>query len=242
MATCCVAATELVLESPYGECKECFMFGTSKPSLEQRMEQLAGATGAAARQVIAGNYFNFPAEGVEQRRYTLGSLMLASLMCEHEVTTKAVDLKLDVQWRIGFGRALLEALAEPASFVCGLNVKFGEMVVWQKEIETIRRRSRRQWGNGDAPMPPEVSLNDLLEELYCVRMPRMTIDFNEGAIIQLREGPQSRGLLRPIASTFIAQVTGDEGRAAHEGASIDIAVRLSPQWIVLREAVRSALH
>lgn len=218
------------------------MFGASKSSLEQRMEQLAGAVGAAAREVIAGNYFQFPAGGLEERRYTLGSLILASLMCEHEVTTQAVDRKLDAQWRIGFGKVLIKALAEPASFVCGLNVKFGEMVVWQKEIETIRRRSIRQWGRGGAPMPSEVAVIDLLEELYCVRMPRLAIDFNEGAIIQLKEGPQSRGLLRSVASTFIAQITGDEAMAADEGVSINIAVRLSPQWMLLREAAQSALQ
>jgi hypothetical protein len=217
------------------------MFGAAKSSLQQRMEKLASATGAAAREIIAGNYFNFPAGGPEKRRYTLGSLMLASLICEHEVTSLAIDRKLGAQWSVGFGRVLIDALAEPASFVCGLNLKFMEMVVWQKEIETIRRRSVRRWGWAGAPMPSEVALPDLLEELYCIRMPRMSMDFDE-AIIQLNEGPHSCGLLRPVAGTFIAQITGDEARAAHNSGSIEIAVRLTPQLTLLREAALSALQ
>ncbi len=218
------------------------MFGAAKPPLEERVGKLSNATGAAAREIIAGNYFSFPPGGAEQRRYNLGSMVLAGLLCEHEVMCLAIDRNLGAQWSVGFGRVLIEAMAEPASFMCGLNVKFAEMVVWQKEIETVRRRSIRRWGNAGAPMPSEVALSDLLEELYCVRMPRMAIDFDEGAVVQLNEGPHSCGLLRPIASTFIAQITGDEERAAHKTASIDIAVRLTPQWMLLREAAQSALQ
>jgi hypothetical protein len=218
------------------------MFGATNPSTEQRMEKLAHATGAAAREIIAGNYFDFQVGGPEQRRYTLGSLILAGLLCEHEVTCLAIDRKLAPQWSVGFARVLIKALAEPASFMCGLNVKFAEVVVWKKEIETIRRRSIRRWGNAGVPMPSEVAIPDLLEELYLVRLPQVGIDFDKGAIIQLEEGPWSRGLLRQVASTFIAQIIGDEARAADKDASIGIAVRLTPQWMLLREAAQSALQ
>jgi hypothetical protein len=75
------------------------------------VEKLASATGVVAREIIAGNYFNFPGGGPEQRRYTLGSLLLASLICEREVTSLAIDRKLGAQWSVGFGRVLIDALA-----------------------------------------------------------------------------------------------------------------------------------
>lgn len=218
------------------------MFDFLKTSLEKRVRQLAGAVNEAATEVIAANFFNFPVGGVEERRYAMGTYMLASLMCEDEITTQVASRCLDMKWSLGISRLLNDALVEPTSSVCGRNVRFSEMVVWQKEIETIRRRSIRKWGKAGVPMPVEVPLPDLLDELYCVRMPQMTIDFTQGAQMQIQEGPWSQGLLKPLSSTFIAQITGDETKAADEDIVLRIAVTLSPHWMLLREVAQSVLQ
>jgi hypothetical protein len=77
---------------------EIHMFEFLNTSLEKRAQQLAGVVNEVAAQVIAANFFNFATGGVEDRRYAMGSFMLASLMCEQEITTQVASRHLDAKW------------------------------------------------------------------------------------------------------------------------------------------------
>lgn len=164
--------------------------------------------------------------------------MLTNLLSEEFVQQNEADsIKVATIGKLTTDACLAELITDKT-----VQIAIQDIVVWGQEwqaIESFRLNPNCLSGGG---LTGSMALEDILRDVYCVRMMQMANDLLNGAHAAAQRGNWSLALLVPLSRSLILQTTGDVNRVSLGRDTDSLAATLLPAWMALEASVVDALR
>lgn len=207
-------------------------------SAEKMAEALGPIVLEVGRSIVHNNYFQMPVGSLVHTRFVLGAHLLPNLLCQDLLTSLDAD-----QGRVWDVCKLLQERHIAAVAQSGAApVPITDVVVWEGELESIRRSPNNSKLQGASMGNVRLPLTEIVDELYPIRFLQMMNDTSKGTLVQSRQGAWSLALYMPVSSSLIMQTTADEARAADKETVTGFAASLWPQLSFLTMSVQKEVR
>src|SRR6185369_2496852 len=173
-------------------------FAKSPASVAETLSNISMEVGL---NISDHNFLQLPRDSLAYARYATGAQVFSSLICQHLVDThendgpRAMEIcSLIVERHI----AGLSKLKVPM-------MRVGDIVVWDEEIDSIRRYAANPAFRAANLSAVTLPLSEIVREIYLVRRLQMVKDNMRGAAVVLDQKYPLLGGLKPVCSSLIMQ-------------------------------------